>query len=61
MTEGEAAKVISSVREENRFEAWRHLHLRCELELEAQKNNALVELHNGGVAKNIEETKTKLV
>ena len=42
LTDGEAAKVISTVREENGFEAWRQLHLRFEPELEAQKNVVLL-------------------
>ena len=37
ITAGEAAKVVSTVGEENGFEAWRQLHLRFEPELEAQK------------------------
>ena len=37
LVDGEAAKVVSTVAEENGFEAWRQLHLRFEPELEAQK------------------------
>ena len=59
--DGEAAKVVSTVAEENGFEAWRQLHLRFEPELEAQKNVVLVELHTIPQAHSIEETKTKMV
>ena len=61
LTEGEAAKVVSTVNEENGFEAWRQLHLRFEPELEAQKNTVLLELHNMIAANTIEETKGKMV
>ena len=61
LTGGEAAKVISTVPEENGFEAWRQLHLRFEPELEAQKNVVLLELHSIPPATSIEETKVKLV
>ena len=61
LTAGEAAKVISTVSDENGFEAWRQLHLRFEPELEAQKNVVLLELHSIPPATSIEETKAKLV
>ena len=61
LVEGEAAKVVSTVKEENGFEAWRQLHLRFEPELEAQKNVVLMDLHNIEVATTIEETKNKMV
>jgi len=61
LTEGEAAKVISTVRDENGFEAWRQLHLRFEPELEAQKNTVLLEIHTITPATTIEETKANLV
>ena len=61
LTSGEAARVISTVRAENGFEAWRQLHLRFEPELEAQKNTVLYDLHSIDAAKSIEETKIKLV
>jgi hypothetical protein len=61
LTEGEAAKVISTVKDENGFEAWRQLHLRFEPELEAQKNVVLVDLHNIAAATTVEETKSKMV
>jgi hypothetical protein len=61
LTDGEAAKVVSTVNDENGFEAWRQLHLRFEPELQAQKNSVLLELHNMGAATTIEETKRKLV
>lgn len=61
LVEGEAAKVVSTVPEENGFEAWRQLHLRFEPELEAQKNTVLLELHNIAPAGSIDETKTKMV
>ena len=60
LTDGEAAKVISTVADENGFEAWRQLHLRFEPELEAQKNTVLVDLHNITAAITINETKEKL-
>jgi hypothetical protein len=61
LVDGEAAKVIESVQDENGFEAWRQLHVRFEPELEAQKNVVLLELHNIPQAVSIEETKGKLV
>ena len=61
LTEGEAAKVVSAVREENGFEAWRQLHLRFEPELEVQRNVVLLELHNIPAATTIEDAKAKLV
>jgi hypothetical protein len=61
LVEGEAAKVVSTVKEENGFEAWRQLHLRFEPELEAQKNVVLMDLHNIEAATTIEDTKTKMV
>ena len=61
LTAGEAAKVISTVSDENGFEAWRQLHLRFEPELEAQKYVVLLELHSIPPATSIEETKAKLV
>ena len=61
LTSGEAARVISTVRAENGFEAWRQLHLRFEPELEAQKNTVLYDLHSIEAAKSIEDTKIKLV
>jgi hypothetical protein len=61
LVEGEAAKVIESVQDENGFEAWRQLHVRFEPELEAQKNVVLLELHNIPQSNSIEETKGKLV
>ena len=61
LTSGEAARVISTVRAENGFEAWRQLHLRFEPELEAQKNTVLYDLHSIEAARTIEDTKLKLV
>ena len=60
LTDGEAGKVVSTVKDENGFEAWRQLHLRFEPELEAQKNVVLTELHSITAATTIEETKLKL-
>ena len=42
LTEGEAFKVISTVADENGFEAWRQLHLRFEPQLQAQKNTTVL-------------------
>ena len=53
--------MISTVPDENGFEAWRQLHLRFEPEMEAQKNIVLPELHNIPAATTIEDTKQKLV
>ena len=61
LTDGEAAKVVSTVTDENGFEAWRQLHLRFEPQLQAQKNTVLLELHNMTAAATIEETKNKMV
>ena len=61
LTEGEAAKIVSTVKDENGFEAWRQLHVRFEPELEAQKNKVLTDLHDIDAANNIEETKLKVV
>ena len=61
LVDGEAARVVESVQDENGFEAWRQLHVRFEPELEAQKNVVLLELHNIPQAASIEETKGKLV
>ena len=61
LTEGEAHKVISTVPNENGFEAWRQLTMRFEPELEAQKNTVLLELHSIPVSTSVDETKTKLV
>ena len=61
LSDGEAAKVISTVKDENGFGAWRQLHLRFEPELEAQKNVVLMDLHNMTAATTIEETKNKMV
>ena len=61
LTDGEAAKIISTVKDENGFEAWRQLHLRFEPELEAQRNVVLTDLHNITPAKNIDETRSKMV
>ena len=61
LTEGEASKVLSTVKDENGFEAWRQLHLRFEPELEAQKNVVMMDLHNIPQAKTIDETRTKMV
>ena len=61
LTEGEAHKVISTVPNENGFEAWRQLTMRFEPELEAQKNTVLLELHSILVSSSVEETKNKLV
>ena len=60
LTAGEAGKVVSTVREENGFEAWRQLHLRFEPELETEKNVVLLELRSIPAATTIEETKAKL-
>ena len=60
-TDGEAAKAISTVTDENDFEMWRQLYLRFEPELQTQKNTVLLELHNMTAATTIEETKTKMV
>ena len=61
LVEGEAAKVVSTVAEENGFEAWRQLHLRFEPELETQKNVVLVELQNIEQASSVKETATKML
>ena len=58
-TDGEAAKVLSTVKDDNCFEAWRQLHLRCEPELEAQRNVVLADLHNLAQSKIIDETRSK--
>ena len=55
LTSGEAARVISTVRADNWFEAWRQLHLRFEPELEAQKNTVLKDLHSIEAARSIED------
>ena len=41
LTEGEAEKVLTTVTDENGFEAWRQLHLVFEPQLEAQRNAVL--------------------
>ena len=52
---------MSTVADENGFEAWRHLNLRFEPELEAQQNIVLFELHNIPAANNIDEAKVRIV
>lgn len=61
LTEGEAQQVVSTIADENDFEAWRPLLLRLEPELEVLKNAFLLEPQNIPAATTIEENKVKIV
>ena len=61
LTEGEAQRVVSTVADDNCFEAWMRLNLLFEPELEAQKNPILLELHNIPAGNTIDEAKVRIV
>ena len=61
LTQYEALKVVRTVADTNRSQAWRQLNFRFELELEAQTHKVLLDLHNITAADTLEETKVRLV
>ena len=57
LTEGEAHKIIITVAQENGLEARRQLNMQFELQMQAQKNTALLELQTCPAAATTDETK----